>query len=163
MYRFRDAADADFPLIADFPLNEEEVYYMIPSTTYPLTGEQLRLKAAERGCATVVTDGEEVVAYGNLYDIEEGEQRWIGNVIVRPSSRGTGAAAYLIQTLINRAFESHRATTIRLICHNTNTRALLFYSGLGFKPYDVQPKKRPGGSQIAAIAMSLSVEGQITL
>jgi len=163
MYQYRDAADADFPLIAEFPINEEETYYMIPGADYPLTGDQLRLKAAERSCPTVVTDSDTVIAYGNLYDATEGDDCWIGNVIVRPSNRGQGTAAYLIQTLINRAAETHGARTVRLYCHNTNTKALLFYSGLGFEPYGVVTRTGWDSRKIACIAMKIDVEGQMTL
>ncbi|QTH45427.1 hypothetical protein J4772_14025 [Cohnella sp. LGH] len=63
MFQYRDATDADFPVIASFPQNEDEAFYMYPKSTYPLTAEQLRLA----------------------------EDCWIGNVIVPPSSRGSGA------------------------------------------------------------------------
>ncbi|WP_186438268.1 GNAT family N-acetyltransferase [Cohnella terricola] len=163
MFQYRDAVYEDFPLIASFPLNEDEAYYMFPSGSYPLDVEQLRLKAEERKSLTVVTDAGEVVGYGNLYDVNPGEDCWIGNVILRPSSRGTGAASYLIQTLINRAAEEHRVKTVRLVCHNTNTRALIFYSNLGFKPYDVRLPEGAAARKIVGIRMSIPVEGQVTL
>jgi len=161
MFQYRNAADADFPVIASFPQNEDEAFYMYPKATYPLTAEQLRAAAAGRSCPTVVTDADSVIAYGNLYEVNDGEDCWIGNVIVRPSSRGSGAAGYLIQTLINRAAEEHGVKTVRLICHNTNTRALLFYAGLGFAPYEVRLQEGP--RKEAGIRMSIPVEGQVTI
>ena len=161
MFQYRDATDADFPVIASFPQDKDEAFYMYPKSTYPLTADQLRSVAADRSCLTVITDSDSVIGYGNLYEVNEGEDCWIGNVIVRPSSRGSGAAGYLIQTLINRASEEHRVRTVRLICHNTNTNALLFYSGLGFKPYDVRLQEGP--RKLAGIRMSIPVEGQVTL
>ena len=161
MFQYRDATDADFPVIASFPQNEDEAFYMYPKSIYPLTAEQLQAVAASRCCPTVVTDSDTPIGYGNLYEVNEGEDCWLGNVIVRPSSRGSGAAAYLIQTLINRAAEEYGVKTVRLVCHNTNTRALLFYTGLGFAPYEVRPQEGP--RKVAGIRMSLPVEGQVTI
>jgi len=161
LFEYRDVAEADFPLIASFPQDEDEAYYMYPKAIYPLTADQLRSAAAGRSSPTVVTDSGTVVGYGNLYEVNEGEDCWIGNIIVCPSRRGSGAAAYLIQSLINRASEEYRVKTVRLICHNTNTRALLFYAGLGFKPYEVRHQE--GSRKIAGIRMSLPVEGQVTI
>ena len=91
MFQYRDATDADFPVIASFPQNEDEAFYMYPKSTYPFTAEQLRLAAADRSSLTVIIDSESVIGYGNLYEINVGEDCWIGNVIVPPSSRGSGA------------------------------------------------------------------------
>jgi ribosomal protein S18 acetylase RimI-like enzyme len=163
MFQYRDATLADFHRIASFPRSRDELFYMYPKGNYPLTAEQLAAAATERKSPTVVTDSDEVVGYSNLYDVNEGVDCWIGNVIVSPSSRGTGAAGFLIQAMINRAAEEHQAKAVNVVCHNTNTRGLLFYHKLGFAPFDLRVTESYDHSRMAGIAMRISVEGQVIL
>ncbi|CAN7285437.1 hypothetical protein LJR153_001406 [Paenibacillus sp. LjRoot153] len=46
---------------------------------------------------------------------------------------------------------------LHLVCHNVNTRGLIFYTKLGFKPYLVEKKTNHTGQTIAGIRMKLSV------
>ena len=163
MYQYRDATFADFEQIASFPQSREELFYMYPKGIYPLTAEQLAETASGRLSVTVITDSDEIVGYSNLYDISDNGECWIGNVIVSPARRGTGVAAYLIQTMINRAAQEHNVTTVNIVCHNTNTRALFFYYRLGFIPYDLKAVEDPNHNKIAGIKMRIAVEGQVTL
>ncbi|WP_195724399.1 hypothetical protein [Paenibacillus monticola] len=41
--------------------------------------------------------------YANLYNLEAGEQCWLGNVIVSPDYRGQDAALFLIRNMITAA------------------------------------------------------------
>ncbi|WP_239614597.1 GNAT family N-acetyltransferase [Cohnella mopanensis] len=163
MFHYRDATFADFKQIASFPQSKEEQFYMYPKGIYPLTAEQLAEAATGRTSLTVITDSEEVVGYSNLYDVISGEQCWIGNVIVRPASRGTGLAGFLIQTMIHRAAEELQVKSVHLVCHNTNSRALLFYHKLGFVPYDIRQIDDTPHGTIAGIKMRIEVEGQVIL
>ncbi|WP_256757600.1 GNAT family N-acetyltransferase [Cohnella sp. WQ 127256] len=163
MFQYRDATFADFNQIASFPQSEQELCYMYPKGKYPLNAEQLAEAAAERKSLTVVTDSDEVVAYGNLYNVIVGTECWIGNVIVQPQSRGTGVACLLIQSLMNRAAEEHLVKTVHLVCHNTNTRALFFYQKLGFTPYEIMLVEGYNTEKVAGIKMRIAVEGQVTL
>lgn len=45
MYKYRDAYENDFEQICLFPKNEEELFYMFPSASYPLTADQLEVCA----------------------------------------------------------------------------------------------------------------------
>ena len=81
----------DFPVIAAFPRNAEEQYYMYPKGTFPLDPEQLALEAESRVCPTVILDGNAVIGYGNLYGVEPGSHGWLGHVIIDPDYReGSG-------------------------------------------------------------------------
>ncbi|QJD82671.1 GNAT family N-acetyltransferase [Cohnella herbarum] len=163
MFQYRDATLSDFHRIASFPRNRDELFYMYPKGNYPLTAEQLTAAATERKSLTVVTDSNEVVGYSNLYDVNAGVDCWIGNVIVCSESRGTGAASYLIQAMLNRAAVEHQAKTVNLVCHNTNTRALLFYHKLGFTPFDLRIIESYDQGKIAGVGMRKAVEGQVSL
>ncbi|MNR69270.1 hypothetical protein D3C85_1944000 [compost metagenome] len=46
---------------------------------------------------------------------------------------------------------------LHLVCHNVNTRGLIFYSKLGFKPYLIEKKTNHLGQTIAGIRMMLAL------
>lgn len=66
-----------------------------------------------------------------LFPQSEEDSFWLGNVIVSPEYRGKGASEYLINVMLEKE-------TLRLACHNTNSRGLAFYSKYGFKPFDIK-------------------------
>lgn len=157
MYRCRIAERRDYDVICTFPQTPEELYFMMPSGTFPLTAAQLEEKAANRHCRTVVTDeNDEVVGYANVYGYEEGKQAHLGNVIIAPSHRGTGAAALLIESMIDQARTELRVPQLLLVCHHTNPRAMLFYNKLGFRPQSLK-KMANGDEIIVGITMGLDL------
>ncbi|MNP59079.1 putative acyltransferase [compost metagenome] len=105
---------------------------------------------------TVILEKEtkEVVGYANIYgnDSEKGIC-WLGNVIISPKYRGQGAAQYLLKIMLDKAKNNLGNKTIRLACHNTNSRGLAFYSKYGFKPFDIMIT-RVSEKQILTIHMS---------
>jgi|HigsolmetaGSP11D_1036233.scaffolds.fasta_scaffold00724_4 RimJ/RimL family protein N-acetyltransferase len=135
---------------------------MFPKAVYPLTPDQLEEAAKNRFKPTVILHRERVVAYANFYDVDD-QSCWLGNVIVAPDYRGKGAATYLIEVMTNVAAEELNVRKMKLVCHNTNTRGLLFYAKHGFKPYDVSIRQKPSGELVAGILMEkdLSVENQL--
>jgi ribosomal protein S18 acetylase RimI-like enzyme len=157
MLEYRNATREDFEMIAAFPQNEEELFFMFPKGKYPLNAETLAEVAAGRYCPTVVTRSDEILAYGNLYEVNRGEDCWIGNVIVSPYNRRSGAGSFLIQSLIRRASEEFLVKKIQLVCHNTNTKALLFYYKLGFKPFDMKDMEDYKQELLAGIKMKLEI------
>jgi len=155
-YSHRPLRREDLQAVCSLPQNAEELYYMYPKAVYPLTPEQLEEALRTRLEATVVLHGGTVVAYANLYtagDDPGGESCWLGNVIVAASHRGKGAARYLVETMESIAKNRLNAKRLRLVCHNTNTRGLLFYHKLGYRPFGVSPRVRPSGEPIAGILM----------
>ncbi|KRF07997.1 hypothetical protein ASG89_16290 [Paenibacillus sp. Soil766] len=158
MFTCRPATNEDFNTISSFPRNAEELYYMSPVLQYPLTSEQLVESTKSRLKQTVVVDGKgQLLGYANIYGLEEGKQCWLGNVIVSPGARGTGAAEFLIRTMIARVKDELKIQELHLVCHNVNTRGLIFYTKLGFKPYLVEKKMNHVGDTIAGIRMKLIV------
>jgi len=152
----RKSTPNDYETIAAFPQSREEAFYMFPRGQYPLTAEQLEVNGASRFSHTAILDGDTLVGYGNLYDVSPGSHAFIGNIMVRPANRRSGTGTFLLRTLIGRAVEEHAAQEIRLVVHNTNTRAMLLYIKLGFKPYDTGVTTGPDGSPMVRIMMSLS-------
>lgn len=157
MLQFRDAIQDDFKIIAAFPQNREELFYMYPKGIYPLQPEQLEQAAAERFAPTVVTYSGEPAAYGNLYDVQAGRDCWLGNVIVNPKFRRHGAGSLLLETMKRRAAQEYKAKELKLVCHNVNTKALLFYFKHGFTPFDMKVMVDWNQNTIAGIKMAVAL------
>jgi len=157
MYACRTAKPEDFPIVAALPQSEEEAFFMFPAGTYPLDAEQLREAARTRRCPTVVVKGQDVVGYANLYGFEEGGQAFLGNVIVAADQRGTGAARHLIAAMIEAARIELNVPVLRLVCHHTNPRALLFYDKMGFAPYGIKRMTGRRGETIVGILMEMKL------
>ncbi|AJY77348.1 GNAT family N-acetyltransferase [Paenibacillus beijingensis] len=153
MFTFRDAHREDFQLISTFPQNQMEAYFMFPRGGYPLHPEQLFEIAQNRLLPTVIERNNKIVGYCNIYDRTEGESCWLGNVIINPEFRGIGAGKHLIRVIKARAKEEIKVNEINLVCHNINTKALLFYYKLGFKPFDLKIMKDFNDNEIAGIMM----------
>lgn len=54
-YGCRAAQTSDYKTIAAFPQNADELFFMFPHATFPLTADQLEASAKERLKPTVVT------------------------------------------------------------------------------------------------------------
>ncbi len=152
MYTYRALLPGDLESICTFPQNEEELYYMYPKAIYPLTPGQIEEAVKNRLKPTVILHNQEVVAYANLYDLDS-HSCWLGNVIVSPEYRGKGVAQYLIEVMSRIAKEEFKVRKLKLVCHNTNTRGILFYTKYGFKPYEISLRQKPSGEYIAGIHM----------
>jgi RimJ/RimL family protein N-acetyltransferase len=151
-YTHRPLLAEDLAAICSLPQNAEELYYMFPKAVYPLTPEQIEEALRTRLEPTVVLYGREIAAYANLYNYD-GDSCWLGNVIVAAGHRGKGASRYLVETMESIAKNGLHARRLRLVCHNTNTRGILFYHKLGYRPFDISARTKPTGEPIAGIHM----------
>ncbi|MNC51434.1 Mycothiol acetyltransferase [compost metagenome] len=150
----------DLEAIGSFIRSPEELFYVSPKFHYPLTPEQILRVLENRYSPTVIVpcSNPEPLAYANLYDKdEESRSCWLGNVIVSPEHRSTGVAACLINAMMNEAKFTHGLQNLKLYCHNTNTRALLFYCKHGFNPCGHKIVFNQKGQKIAAIEMQRSL------
>lgn len=159
MFRYRNARKEDFQTIAQFPQNRMEYFYMFPKGAYPPDPDQLYEASLNRLLATVIECDQEIAGYCNVYDLVEQQLCWLGNVIIHPKYRGKGAGKYLITHMMARVRTELNVPELRLICHNTNTTALLFYDKLGFKPFDIVRLNDPDQQIIAGIKMFKRLDG----
>jgi ribosomal protein S18 acetylase RimI-like enzyme len=146
---------ADAEIICRFPQSEEELFYMFPRSSYPLTPEKLLVVAEERKYPTVVTLENTIVGYGNFINANPGDHCSIGNLIVNPGYRKTGVATYLVKYLVEIAFSEFKAEYVRISCFNHNTAGLLLYKKLGFSPVDLEQRQSHEGKVIAVIHLHL--------
>lgn len=152
MYAWRPAISEDYRTIAVFPQDENELFHMFPSASYPLNAEQLESRARERLFPTVVLHGDDIAAYANLYDRQD-DVIWLGNVVVAPAYRGQGAAPYLLGTMERLAAELEGVRHLRLSCHHSNPRGLLLYTKLGYRPYEIGRTERRNGDIVVLVRM----------
>lgn len=150
----RPVEQKDIQVICGFPQSEDELFFLFPKATFPLTPSQLQDAIAQRSDSTVVELGGEVVAFANFH-------RWgggccsIGNVIVSPVARRRGVGRYLIEQMIALAFSKHQAAEVTVSCFNQNIAGLLLYPKLGFQPYAVEERQDKKGDRVALIHMRL--------
>lgn len=156
MYSCRPVTAPDFEVISTFPRSEQELFFISPKLRFPLAAGQLEEIAKERRCPTILVSDGLVSGYANFYNVEE-DKCWLGNFIISPDYRGKGGAEFLIRHMMGQAREELKMQELHLICHNINTRALLFYARLGFKPYEIGTRAEHQGSTIAGIHMKITV------
>lgn len=154
-FRCRPVEQQDFASVCGFPQNEDELFFLFPRASYPLTPLQLREAVDQRSDSTVVERDGEVVAFANFYRWETGGCCAVGNVVVAPAARGCGAGRFLIEHMINLAVAKHRAIEVRASCFNANVRGLLFYRSLGFTPFALEERRDGKDRRVALIHLRL--------
>lgn len=150
---YRAVMRGDIATICNFPQNAEELFYMFPKASFPLTEAQLLAVIEQRFNATVVTGNQVVIGFANFYRAEPSGVCCIGNVIVAPEARGHGAASCLVETMIGIADKHYTASEIRISCFNRNTAGLLLYKKLGFEPFDIEEPLSPLKERLALVHM----------
>jgi RimJ/RimL family protein N-acetyltransferase len=155
MYTCRPAESTDYSAIAIFPESEEELFFMFPAGTYPLTAEQIEETVKKRWCPTVVLHQNEVVGFANFYGYEEGKHCCLGNFIITKAHRGKGAAECLIRHMIEAAKNDMKVPRLVLGCHHSNPRALLFYKKMNFSPFNLTKVTNRNQEIIVAINMEM--------
>lgn len=146
----------DVPLICSFPQPIEELHFLFPRATFPLTPEQLHSAIERRFDSTVVLLDDRVCGFANFYVREPSGTCAIGNVVVAPEARGSGVGRYLIETMVRTALREHRAADVRISCFNRNVAGLLLYAKLGFEPFAMEPRLDPAGERVALVHLRLS-------
>jgi GNAT superfamily N-acetyltransferase len=151
----REARAEDVPLVCTFPQGADELFFLFPKATWPLTPDQLARAMAQRFDSTVVLLDGEPTGFANFYVRERGGACAIGNVVVAPHARGRGVGGYLVETMIGKAVRDHAATEVRISCFNGNVAGLLLYPKLGFVPCAVEPRVDQRGERVALVHLRL--------
>jgi len=155
MLTHRPVQKEDIPLLCRFPRSAEELFFLFPKATYPLTRQQLQDAIDHRFDATVVLWEGKPAGFANFYICKPGEECHIGNVIVNPQVRRKGVGKYVIQTMINIAFEKHAVQEVHISCFHRNVVGLLLYAKLGFKPFAIEERVDYEGQRIALIKLKM--------
>lgn len=150
--KFIKATEAHFPEIVNLVSSPEELYLLFPSGHYPLDKSQLRTIFEARTNVTVGMINGQVAAFANFYNVRPGKLAFIGNVIVSEAYKGQGMGKAITQHMMNQCRTLFDAEP-HLSVFGFNTRALLMYTNLGFKPYAVEPRTNLQGETVALIHM----------
>jgi ribosomal protein S18 acetylase RimI-like enzyme len=152
---FTSALEKHFDGISALVPTAEELYRIYPSATFPLDRAQLNKLMTERKDLTVLIDNEQVVAFANLYNVKSNESAFIGNVVVASSHRGQGVGKALMSHMSELCKNKYRAE-VHLSVFSFNTKALLLYAKLGYKPYSVEERVGFKKEPVALLHMALS-------
>ncbi|MFD2641903.1 GNAT family N-acetyltransferase [Pseudomonas japonica] len=150
---FRPVQAADIPAICGFAQSADEAFFFFPKCTWPVTPEQLAAAIAQRSDSSVVVEGDEVLAFANFYQWEQGGVCSLGNVLVSPAARGRGVARFLVEQMIEVARQRHQAREMKVSCFNHNTAGLLLYPQLGFLPFGIEERQDHAGRRVALVQM----------
>lgn len=145
----------DIPIICQFPQSAQELYFLFPKASYPLSVEQLKNAIDQRHDSTVVLQDHCVVGFANFYICEPEVKCSVGNVIIAPEARGQGVGQYLIEAMVDIAVTKHKAKELHLSCFNQNVSGLLLYQKLGFRPFAIEGRVDKQGARVALIHMKL--------
>ncbi len=143
----------DLDYICSFPQYAEELYFIFPKATYPLTREQLATAIANRQHSTILMADDSVIGFANFYHWQPQGCCKIGNFIVKAEYRGQGAGSFLLAHMMRLAQTAYSATHIEISCFNTNTSGLLLYMHRGFTPFAMESRTDHQGHQMALIHM----------
>lgn len=155
MLNHRPVQDQDISIICQFPQSEDELFFMYPKATYPLTYNQLKSAIDQRNESTVILLDESIAGYANFYICEFGGKCCIGNVIIAPEKRGKGIGKYLVETMVQLAYQKYQAKEVHISCFNQNVAGLLLYNQCGFKPFAIEERIDKKGYRVALIHMRL--------
>ncbi|MBT9311683.1 GNAT family N-acetyltransferase [Leptothoe kymatousa TAU-MAC 1615] len=150
--QFLPATENHYGAIGNLVDSPEELYLVCPTGHYPWDEEQLQAIATQRQELTVGQIDSTIVAFSNLYDVVPQQSAFIGNVVVAKAHRGKGLGKCLIQHMAQVCQTKYQAWP-HLSVFNNNTRALLLYTELGFRPYGVESKLDLNQDRVALIHM----------
>ncbi len=151
----REATITDFGAIVRLVPTEDELFRVYPKGKHPFTVDQVRSLAESRKELTVAVERGRVIAFANLYDIEQGKWAFVGNVIVARECRGRGVGRLLVSHMIKQAFDRFGVSEARISVFSDNTPALLLYAGMNFEPYAIEERISPSGTRVGLIHMRL--------
>lgn len=151
----REAKTSDYESIVKLIPTPEELFLVYPKGVYPFTVEQVRSLADTRKELTVADQGNEIIGFANLYDIEPQKCAFVGNVVVSGAYRSKGIGRKLLTHMIQLVFDKYQIPEARISVFNDNTPALLLYASLNFKPYAIEERKNPSGKRVALVHMCL--------
>lgn len=150
------ATEQHYPDIGHLVTSPEELYLVYPNGKFPWDVEQLKTIAAKRHELTIGVVDNSVVAFANLYDLLPQQSAYIGNVIVASAYRGHGLGKALISHMIYVCQDKYQAIP-HISVFNDNTRALLLYTELGFKPFAVESRFNLNHDKVALIHMKYTL------
>ncbi|MES9991801.1 MAG: GNAT family N-acetyltransferase [Candidatus Thiodiazotropha sp.] len=153
-FKITKADESHYDDIIALIKSPDELFLIYPAGNWPFDRSQLQSLALQRSDLTVVLDARHVIGFANIYRNNSGDKFFIGNVVISEACRGKGLGRRLVQHMCDLIFD-HYASTVHISVFNFNTKALLLYTKLGFRPYEIELHTMPNGDNAALIHMRL--------
>ena len=156
MIEIRAATTDDLLPISRIIPNQYELFRVYPKGQYPFTLQQVEQLYDERFEFTVVCDEDNIIGFANLYDREQDQYAYIGNVFIRPDCRGKGLGKLVLQYMIQAVFEKYHFAEARLSVFADNQPAINLYRQYGFKEFSQEQRTDPNNDKKILLHMSLA-------
>ncbi len=161
MYTTRPVTNKDLSTVCGFFAGERELHYAFPGVSYPLSETALKTFIDSRSDATILLSNEKIAGFADLFNIKKNVECQIGNVIISNDHRRKGAAMFLLLAMIDITVSRHNATRIIVPCWCENTGALLLYSKLGFKPFDIIIKNHDDSETVPVLLLEKNLDSDL--
>ena len=148
---FRPVKFEDLEIICAFPENKMELFSSFPSAQYPLSVEQLKQVIKQRMASSVLEMAGQAVGFSNLYDHQDGDYCFIGNVFISPAQRRHGLGERLVRSMMVMAFDKYGFQNVKASCFEFNEKAMRLYKQIGFVEYDSEVRQNPDGKDVGLI------------
>lgn len=140
MFRYRQLQPLDIPVICSFPQNANELFFLAPQASWPLTEQAFAGIVSQRQNPTVVLLHDRVVGFACLHNLETSHRCFVDNIIIAPQFRGQGIGRALVEQMTAVAIDQFAIKDIHLSCFNNNINGLFLYVSLGFKAYFIEER-----------------------
>jgi ribosomal protein S18 acetylase RimI-like enzyme len=151
----RPFQEADAPAICTFPRSAEELFYIFPKAAYPLALNHLATAVSQCHDPTVGLLDSRIAGYIGFEEVHARKFCTIGNLVVHPEFRREGMGSYLVDIMVQRAFEHYAVRFVRASCLSHNRPAYTMYHKLGFRPADMGQRLGPDGDPVLVVHMHL--------
>lgn len=123
------------PIIARWPRDGQELFWLAPKTIPPLTPAKVVGWAVPEGRPMLFKHDSvaEPIGYLELNPMPaEFSHYWFGHCVIRPEFRGTGQGRLMIALALEFAFHAKRASRVSLVVFPENVQAIRCYRRVGF-------------------------------
>jgi ribosomal protein S18 acetylase RimI-like enzyme len=131
------------PLMLGWVRDEEELFWLAPQTTGPLTVPKIEAwtRPEDHPYLYWTEDARAPIGYGELNHMPNRKSHlWLGHLIVAPAHRGQGWGRTLVMALFEEAFGRLRAKEVSLVVFPDNEPAVRCYRRCGMSDLGIQYK-----------------------
>ena len=115
----------------------EELFWLAPSSSWPLTGDQVTgwvNHSTDQPVLLFQTGREIPCGYAELNPLRSSSSHlWIGHVVIEPAHRCRGLGRRFMHMLTERAWSDPNVRRLTMVVFPENTAALSCYEAIGFR------------------------------
>ncbi len=123
-------------LVASWPADARETYWLAPRNAPPLTPMQILAwhTPGRTPYALLLEPQATPVGYGELNVMSSGRRcYWLGHLVINPAQRGRGLGVALTRKLLEEAFVRRGAREVSLVVFPDNLVAIACYRAAGMR------------------------------